>query len=182
MTAPDPFTIKLTPEEQALVESIEFDILKCDGPDEAVENGRRVTALTRMLLARDAVPEYRRRFFTDPAFNVGGRGSSRKQQFERNGCRGEAIPQHPHFLPYLHYFIFGADLPDRVRLAFREAVEDCGLVTSSDVVPLGHKARRLARGLGLRPYEAREEFFKLSLDCGVDVGAAASIRDSAGKP
>jgi hypothetical protein len=68
-----------------------------------------------------------------------------------------------------------------VRGEFKAAVDDCGFVTSSDVVPLGRKARRLARGLGLRPSEAREEFFKLALDCDVDIGSAISIRESAGQ-
>jgi hypothetical protein len=55
------------------------------------------------------------------------------------------------------------------------------MVTSSDVVPLGRKARRLAKSLGLRPATARDEFFKLALDCDVDILAATSIRLSAGQ-
>lgn len=176
-----PFSIELSEEEQQLLNQIEFDPRAFDGPDEAQENGRRAVRLTRLLLARDAIPEQRWRFFADPTFNPSGRGASNKDIFERNGCHGDDIFAHAHFLPYLRYFIRGADLPDRVRNEFKAAVDDCGFVTSSDVVPLGHKARRLARSLGLRPNDAREEFFKLALDCEVDVGSATSIRESAGK-
>ena len=177
----NPFTIELSEQEQILLDQIQFDPRAFENADEAQENGRRATELTRLLLERDAIPEQRWRFFADPRFNPGGRGASIKDTFERNGCRGDAIFAHAHFLPYLRYFIRGADLPDRVRNEFKAAVDDCGFVTSSDVVPLGHKARKLARSLGLRPHDAREEFFKLALDCDVDIGSATSIRESAGK-
>ena len=180
-TMMDNITIELTAEEKTLADQIEFEALNLEDHLHAEANARLAVALIRSLIDRDAIPEQRRKYFGDPSYNPGGRGSSRKQIFERNGCRGEAILRHPHFLAYLRYFIHGADLPPRVAAEFRAAVEECGMVTSSDVVPLGHKARRLARQLGLAPHDAREEFFKLALDCGLSAGTAIAIRESAGK-
>jgi len=122
-------------------------------------------------MKRGAVPEHRRHYFTDPAYNLGGRGSSNQQIFEGNGCRGTDILRHPHFLPYLRYLILGADLPDAVRDAFKVEVESCGMVTSSDVVPLGKKAKALTRRYRLNPsaaYIAKELLF--------DIGRAAVSR------
>ena len=177
----DTFTIELTDDEKALVDQIEFEGLALKGHVHAERNGELVKQLTKMLIARGAIPEHRRKYFTDPAYNVGGRGSSRLDLFEGNGCRGDAILVHPHFLRHLRYFIFGAELSPRVIASFQEAVRECGMVTSSDVVPLGLLARRLARGAGLSPHDAREEFFKLALDCGLSQSTAVSIRDSAGR-
>jgi hypothetical protein len=50
-------------------------------------------ALTESLVKRGAIPEIRRRFFTDPELNIGGRGKSRMQVFEVNGTKGDAIFQ-----------------------------------------------------------------------------------------
>lgn len=177
----DRFTIELTPQEKALADQIEFEALHLEDHIHAEANAQLAVELMRSLMARDAIPEQRRKYFGDPTYYPGGRGSSRKQMFERHGCRGEAILRHPHFLAYLRYFIHGADLPTQIAAEFRAAVEECGMVTSSDVVPLGHKARRLARQLGLAPHDAREEFFKLALDCGLSPGTAIAIRESAGK-
>lgn len=177
----DHFTIELTPDERTLADEIEFEALKLRDHIHAENNARLAVALMRSLIDRDAIPEHRRKYFGDPSYNPGGRGASRKQIFERNGCRGEAILRHPHFLAYLRYFIHGADLPPRVTAEFRAAVEECGMVTSSDIVRLGHKARTLARQLGLSPHDAREEFFKLALDCGLSSSTATMIRESAGK-
>lgn len=181
MTDPHDFTIALTDDEKTLARQIDFKPDRYDSADKAQENGRLAVRLTRSLLERDAIPEHRWRYFADADYNVGGRGASNRDIFERNGCRGDTLFAHPHFLPYLRYFIYGADLPDRTRLAFKAAVDECGYVTSSDVVPLGREARRLARSLGLTAHEARQRFFQLALDCDIDIGSATSIRDSAGK-
>lgn len=175
------FTIELTAQERALADQIEFEALNLKDHIHAEANAELAVELMRSLTARDAIPEQRRKYFGDPSYNPGGRGSSRKQIFERNGCRGEAILRHPHFLAYLRYFMHGADLPAGVAAEFRAAVEECGMVTSSDIVPLGRKARALARQLGLDPHDAREEFFKLALDCGLSSSTATMIRESAGK-
>jgi len=132
----------------------------------------------RSLISRKAIPEVRTKYFTDPEFNVGGRGRSRADIFEKNGTCGEDIFRHTHFLKYLHYFLYGPDLPAEVAGAFRKKVFDIGFVTSSDIVPLGAFARQLTRTNRLDGGHAAEEFFKLALDCGLELYEARSIRDS----
>jgi hypothetical protein len=174
----DELTIALTPEEQGLAAQIDFDAQSLRGPDDARRNGGAVTALMRSLIARKGIPEVRVRYFNDPAYFVGGRGSSRREMFERNGTRGEEIFHHPHFLDYLRYFLNGPSLPRQIIERFREEVADCGTVTSGDVIQLGRRARELARSYGPDPSRAAEEFYKLALDCGIWVPYAKSVRDA----
>lgn len=105
-------------------------------------------------------------------------GASHAAVFEKNGTRGEAIFRHSHFLRYLHYFLYGPDLPEDVAAAFRKRVADIGFVTSSDIVPLRAFARQLTLANGLDSGGAAEEFFNLALDCRLELYEARSIRDS----
>jgi hypothetical protein len=171
--------IPLSQSEQALYDAIVWDVVRA-GHDaqRAREDGDRALALFRSLMDRDAIPEVRRRYFVDAEYNPGGRGRSRLQGFERNGRYGDDIIRHPHFLKYLRYFILGCELPDAVVQAFSGAVEDCGPITSGDVAPLAANARALVRRSHLDPRVAAEEFFKLTLDCGLGASGAAAIRTS----
>ena len=139
--------VELTMEEKALVERIDFNPESSDKHDAAYWNavGAAALRLMKSLIARNAIPEVRTKYFTDPAFNVGGRGRSRADIFEKNGTRGEDIFRHPHFLKYLRYFLYGSDLPLQTIEAFRQKIADIGFVTSSDIVPLGAFARQLTR-------------------------------------
>lgn len=171
----DIFTIALEPDEKRLLDGLEFDVHKLDY-ETFQSNAVKARDLTKALVARGGIPEHRRRFFTDPEYHPGGRKKSRQQVFEGNNCRGEDILMHAHFLPHLRYFIHGPDLPEPVIARFMEAVEDCGMVSSSDVVPLGTCARKLTRDFRLQKYEASEEFFKLALELGTRPYVADSIR------
>jgi hypothetical protein len=174
-----PFTIELTPEEGALAKQIKFDPHATLGDTRAFhENGELVVQLTEMLLEREAIPEPRRRYFSDPEYHVGGRGSSRRDLFLQRVNDRDAMMRHGHFLKYLHYFIYGAALPDRIANAFKKAVQDCGMVTSGDIAPLSSAARQLASSAGLERKAAAEEFYKLSLDLGLSPSNAASIREA----
>lgn len=173
------FTIELTPEEIALVDAMRFDPLVFKGDHQAFSaNAELAHLLTTRLLERKAMPEQRLRYFTDPEYNPGGRGSSRKDGFERNGTSGAALFRHPHFLRFLRYFIHGAELPSPILTAFAKAVEDCGPITSGDIAPLSAAARQLVRAHGLDPKPAAEEFYKLCLDLDLDPYDAGSIRSS----
>lgn len=175
-----PFKLALTEEEEALLPRVTLDALAVPGPDAVRENGERAAELTAMLLERKAIPEHRVRYFTDPDYYIGGRGSSRKQLFERN-TSGPAMLRHPHFLDYLRYFIYGPNLPQGVMESFRDSVEACGYVTSGDIAPLAKEARTLTRNHGLDSYTAAEEFFKLALELDLSPSQARPIRDSVKK-
>jgi len=168
-------TFALTFEEEALLAGLTFDYedLRDRDPD---ANGEAALALTRSLLERRAIPDHRWRVFSDPDFNPGGRGRSNQQIFERNGCGGEAICRHPHYLPYLDYFLHGADLPDSFTTAFGEAVDRMAPITSGDLTPLGKLARKLVRAHGLTSASTRDEVFRLALDKGLGAWQAAFVR------
>lgn len=169
--------IDLTDAEQMLFAQISFEPKSIDGPDAVRKNGDAVCALMHSLTRRAGIPQHRLQWFTDPDYNPAGRGKSRKQVFENNGTRGDAIYRHPHFLPYLPYFIFGSKLLQEAADAFRHAVAECGAITSGDILPLSRLARDLARAHRLGA-DAAEEFFKLALECRLDVSDACMIRDA----
>jgi hypothetical protein len=134
--------------------------------------------LTQSLLKRKAIPELRLRYFADPKLNIRGRGKSRKEVFEANGIEGEAMFRHPHFLPYLKYFIFGPDLPAEAITPFICVIEEelgsSGMILNQLCRVARAKTRRLTRE---KRQNAPEEFFKLSLEAGLNSGMARSIRD-----
>ncbi|WP_137107659.1 hypothetical protein [Azospirillum argentinense] len=170
--------IDLSDEEREVLDHIKFNFDDLDGFDDVQRNGEAVLKLIGMLVEREAIPEHRVRYFVDPDYNIGGRGRSKKQGFERNGCTGNDIYTHVHFLKYLKYFIYGADLPPAIIDKFSDKVASCGRVSSGDVVPLGAFARQLARSSRLEFSAASEEFYKLALDCGLSQSYASSIRNS----
>ncbi len=173
-----PLPVELTVPEQELLKGIEFNLSR-NRHDAAFarKNGETVLELMRLLIQRDAIPEIRIRVFTDPEFFIGGRGSSHLDVFKRNGTSGDAIFRHPHFLKYLHYFLFGPDLPRPVCQAFCQTVSDCAPVTSGDVETLCIKAKELTRRHYLDKSYAAESFYRLALECELDESTARMIRD-----
>ena len=141
--------IELTVEEKELLSRIDFAPTSPERHDPEHWNavGEAALGLMKSLIARKAIPDVRSRYFTDPDFNVGGRGCSRAEIFGKSGTHGEAIFRHPHFLKYLHYFLYGPDLPPPVIEKFRRKIADMGLVTSSDIARRVLKtARQSSRG------------------------------------
>jgi hypothetical protein len=173
MAVPD---IELTAEEQTLFDAIELD---WDAMDRAafIENGHKVVALMKSLLARKGIPAERMSYFMDPKYQTGRMKGSHRDLFHSNGHNDDTLMRHAHFLDHLRYFVCGADLPASAISAFRKEVAGCGTVTSSDVLPLGNFARRETRERGLPPQKACEEYFKLALDCGMGLSHARAVRD-----
>ena len=73
--------IELTVEEKALLGRIDFAPTSPERHDPEHWNavGEAALGLMKSLIARKAIPDVRSRYFTDPDFNVGGRGRSRAQ-------------------------------------------------------------------------------------------------------
>jgi hypothetical protein len=168
--------IPLTEAEKALLERIEFDALKIRAPEQVKAICSAARELTLSLLNRKAVPDHRVQWFTAPEHNIGGHKSSRKENLERNANGGDVL-SHVHFLPYLRYFIFGPQLPSVVIDRFGDAVRECGMVTSGDIIPLGDPAKRLTRDYRVDKHDAAEEFYKLALEHRMVDYQARSIRD-----
>ena len=171
MNVPEINPIELTPEEVALRQQMEAEF-SSGNP----YSGTAARSLWKSLHARGAIPEARLRDFTEPF--PGGRGKSHKDVFVQNGCRGEAIFEHPHFVKYLRYFMDGPTLPASTIEGFRKIlIEDSG--TSGMVMDqLCRFVRAESRRLGLERGIAREEFWRLAQEVGYT--HASTVRDAAG--
>lgn len=134
------------------------------------------TSLTLSLLNRKAIPENRIRYFVDPDLNIGTK-MSHKEVFEKNGTSAKNIFSHRHFLPYLHYFIFGPDLPTETIDAFSQIVSAEPFISGSDMPGLRKFVRSESRKYRLDPKDACEEFYKLALECGINNDLARMLRD-----
>lgn len=166
---------KLTKKEQELYAGIkwgshEYAVVK--------ENGRRSVALMRSLIGREEIPPIRQRYFLDPALNIGSMKCSRREVFQRNGRQtDEEIIAHPHFLKYLRYFVEGPRLPRNVIEGFREIVADSLSDGDALCTYVRSAARDLQAPMGVD--QCGEEFFKLALECELDVRYARDVRNAA---
>lgn len=167
--------IDLTQPEREFYEQIRFRSLR---HEDFQVSRPAIIKLTDSLLGRKAIPDVRLRYFVDPERNPGGRGRSRLQIFEKNGTSESEVTSHPHFLPYLEYFVCGPDLPLEVIARFKEASDFSGYLTGSDVLDLIPEARAFVRSERLNPHQASDEFHKLVLECGAAPSAAESIRNA----
>ena len=133
--------------------------------------------LATLLLTRDAIPEIRVLFFTDPEFTIRTH-KSRLQVFESNGTTGHAILYHPLFLDHLRYFIYGPNLPDQVIAEFCNLAYVYEYISGGGAEDLRKLARSLTNEHKLIPRNAACEFFKLALECKMDVYYARSVQDA----
>ena len=171
-----PTAVTLTPDEQALFDRVRFTLPQIGRSPESVDSADAAVALTRSLLERKAIPPVRLRWFTDPELNL-RTSKSRVQVFRSNGCEGDDVFAHRHFLPYLKYFIFGPNLPQPVIDEFSEYVSAVPFVSGSDMDDLHRIARQSVRRFGLTPADAADEFWKLALECESGDSYARAIRD-----
>jgi hypothetical protein len=168
--------LALNAEEQALFDQISLDWEPLDH-EAFLQNGERVAALIKSLLARKGIPEARMQYFTNAEYRTGRVKGSHRDLFSRNRNTDEEMVRHPHFLPFLRYFVCGPNLPSSIMREFREQATRHGHVGPSDALELGNFARSETRKYGLAPDDACEEFYKLALDCGIWVSHAQVIRD-----
>jgi hypothetical protein len=164
--------IRLTEAEQTLFDSISFTVGSCYP---AQENGEKVLALFRSLAERGAIPEIRRRYFTDPELFVSNIKGSRREVYERNGTAGRDIPLHPSFLKHLRYFICGPSLPQAMISRFQELVSEPFAELEKMRVYVRAQVRHLPEDFG----DASEEVFKLALESGLPLHKAKLLRKDA---
>jgi len=180
-TAGSRHAIALIDGEQAFVGAIDLRMWPPGDKHHEIckENKTPILALLESVTRRGGIPETRWKYWDDPAYRVDRSiKDSPKGVIERNGNPGEDTYLHPHFIPYLRYFLFGAYLPSAVIEEFEEKVGNPDWVTSGDILPLGKLARDLTRQYSLYRDSAALEFYKLCLDIGLDQGTARSVRDS----
>ena len=170
--------IELTQAEKQLWDKIDFNPSAVRASHESLRAScESAHDLAHSLLERKAIPEIRLRYFTDPNLNIGSK-KSRKERLEGNGTRGDDILRDGNFLPYLHYFVVGPNLPDETFEAFQVLLNDLGMITSGDVEELIQFARREARRINQDMGVTAEEFFKLGLEYKLDVDYARAMRDA----
>ena len=175
------YQIELSAEEAGLVNRITLDLVPLLGfhdklREAHVTNQECVPALMKSLEERNAIPGERLKYWTDPKYTTDHRLKiSRRGLFERNGCKGADIYRHVDFLPFLRYFLLGADLPEEAIAEFEKQAGNPDRFTSGDYEPLAKCARALIRRHSLKKSHAREEFFKLCLDIGLGVTRADTI-------
>jgi hypothetical protein len=166
--------IELQPDERSLLDQI-YEL--AGGKNEKQrERNLLIGQLMAKLLDRDAIPAVRLAQFNDPDRNYEGGNRSHNEVFARNGTSGRDILSHGNFERYFWYMIGGPDLPPSVRTSFAQAIQDCGMVTSGDIDPLGKEARRLTRANYLEPRPAAAEFFRLCLEKGLSPPDARCVQ------
>ena len=176
----NPYTpkIPLTPEETDLCKQIIFTKPYGYVPQEVIDaSSDAAYHLMRSLINRNAIPDIRLRYFKDPNLNSHIK-KSHQQIFEQNGTTGIAIFRHQGFIPFLKYFVFGPDLPDPVIEGFIQIVEREQYISGSDMPGLEKFARDETRRFDLVPHKASEEFYKLSLECGINKDLSQMIRNA----
>jgi hypothetical protein len=152
--------VKLTKKEQKLFGEIQWDIDTIRGGEFPEDNWGKLGELTESLLERKAIPEIRLRMFNDPDFNPGGRGKSRIDIFHQNGRSNAEIIRHPHFLPYLRYFVEGPDLPEPTIAGFLKIIKEDRGTSGMVADQLAKYVRKETRAMG-RDNHAPQEFFRL---------------------
>lgn len=175
------YHIKLTNEEKVTLGTIKSRVSHSNHEDAHAAfnaNKKPILVLLKSLGNREAIPQERLNYWNDPRYNTGKGKMSHKGVFESNNCTGQDIYTHPHFLPFLNYFLFGPNLPDEVISKFEAKVKNPEWVTSGDILPISTYARNLTRQHHLDVSSAPEEFFKLCLDMGLGPDTAKSVRRS----
>jgi hypothetical protein len=176
-----PAKIQLTPEEDELFKTINFDLSQNDW-DARTACLEAAGGLTESLLKREAIPEIRRRYLTDAELNIGSHGKARIQGFTAHGLGQRETFRHGNFLKNLCYFIYGPDLPCATVEGFTKIIDD-DAGTSGEVLDQLCRFTRaeVRRGLPVERYKVPEEFFKLALECELDLHIAKCVRESAQK-
>lgn len=169
------YAIELTDKESETLSGIELDQSALDH-DQYKRQGPLVLSLLKSLVERSAIPEVRLRYWSGPEYQIGRLKASHKGLFERNGRQGDEIYTHPHFLKYLRYFLFGAQLPKAAITEFEEAVGNPEWVSSGDITDITKATRAIVRKYRLQDED--EEFYRLALDVGLSQWFAKSVRDA----
>ena len=170
-----PQVISLTPSERKLLTKIEFNTKDSHNLEVLRASCAAASPLTKSLIARKVLPKIRVKFFTDTELNIGTQ-KSRQQVFESKGTVGEAIFIHGHFLKYLYYFIYGPNLPKQVIEEFCKIAYIYEYVSGEEIDALRKLARKSTRQYHIPSKDAAVEFFKLALECDIDIDTALLIR------
>lgn len=174
--------IPLTVEEQGMVDKIDLRIdipHHEDGHAKYLVNRELIPPLLKSLADRSAIPAARLAYWNDPKLRSGRMKGSHRDIFARNGSKGREAYTHPHFVPFLRYFLFGADLPAAVIAEFETKIGDPKWFGGSDIIGLVKETRAIVRRYNLRHFSHSDEFHKLAIDNGLRPHDAEAVRKAA---
>lgn len=167
------YDIELTDDEREILKDIELDQTALDH-EQYKRQAPLVLKLVTSLFERNAIPQIRLKYWSDPEYYLGRSKMSHKELFERNGKKDNEIFVEPSFLPYLRYFLSGAQLPAAAIAEFETVVGDPEWVSSGDTRKISKGTREIVRKYGLQAED--EEFYRLALDMGLNRSFARSVR------
>jgi len=160
--------VDLTSDEKILFDQIDFT-----GRDYCAEQAHK---LAKSLIERNVIPKIRLEYFTEPQYNIQGRGKSRLQNWKRENL--DEILKHPHFIKYLQYFINGPKISPEHIYEFEELVKKSDPITSGDTIDFCSLAKKQAKSSGKKAKDEAEEYYKLCLEIGIDEETARVIRSA----
>jgi hypothetical protein len=170
-------TIELSQDERLIASEVALatrELLTTHDYERAIKTGYSASALFIQLQLRKIIPEVRLRYFADASFNAGNTKSSKRELFLRNAGTEEEMYTHPHFWPYLLYFIHGPNLPDSVQKEFHAAASE----SFREWDTLRKLARKQAREISMERTKKAEAFFQLALDSECTLDEALGVRDA----
>ncbi|TAJ14054.1 hypothetical protein DMA11_06790 [Marinilabiliaceae bacterium JC017] len=163
------------------VEQEQYDLAFKFNPKKDYEENQNsldaLQALTESIIAREAIPKNRLKYFIDREYQHGRTKMTRKEVFESNGTKGKKMFRHPHFIKYVDYFINGAKISLNVyevakSIADSQSFQDEAIQKIYDYL----------KSSGLIPKEKNsknkfaDEIFKLAVDLGFDSDYCKFIR------
>lgn len=169
--------IKLTKQETEWISILNsFEISLDESYKIRISKLETAGLLSKSLLEREVIPEIRLKYFVEPAYNLGNTKRSHKDNFNMNGTVGEEILSHPSFFKYLKYFIYGADLPEELKVKlgnlYKNMHYDDDFVEAATPI-----LKQYFFNSSVERSSFSEEVFKMSLDLGVQLNFAKIIRD-----
>lgn len=171
--------IKLTQDEQAIAKEINFATSETRlSYEDTHANGERIAALFESLCLRNAIPENRIRYFSDPDYNPKNTRASRKELFLRNIHTPADMLRHPHFVKYLRYFIYGANLPLALKAEFQAQAKDGETKPLQLAAFAGSLVRKYDLPRHPQNIDLNNAFYQLALDCGCREDIARSVRQA----
>jgi hypothetical protein len=169
--------IELNAQETEWVNTLgTFEISLSEDYEKRISKLETADLLARSLLSRSVIPEVRFNYFTKPEYNLSNPKKSHEEIFESNGTKGEEILSHPHFLSYLKYFIYGAELPGSLKSELAALKENHSYDDdfTEEAAPI---IKKYFKSFGSERTAFAEEVFKLCLDLNVPLAYGKLLRD-----
>ena len=132
--------------------------------------------LTESLLARNAIPENRIEYFTNPAYRFGHGNKSRYYYFQQNLGEGQSVIEHQSFIKYLDYFIHGSKLTQELKNQLdriRDNNYDSDVYEEARLTLRSFYKSYIQKG---KKSDFAEEVFKHCLDIGMSLHNAGNVR------